>query len=204
VALGVVLVAAVLFGGRWRGRAVAVGLVVAVLVPFYFFLLAPSAAVQHLNSGGSTGRTDLWRVGLKMWEANPVAGVGAGNFAHAAISYVQTSGPLARADVIVDVPHVTHNTYLEILDELGVPGLLAFLTIAIGSVSSALRAARLYERAGQPTFELLSRSIALALLALLSADFFISNEYEHLLWLLLSLPPALLAVARSDIGALSR
>jgi O-antigen ligase len=204
VALAAVLVAAILFGGRWRGRAAAVALVVAVLVPFYVIALAPSGAVQHLNSGSSTGRTDLWRVGLKMWEANPVAGVGSGNFALAAVDYVQTSGPLSRADIIVDVPHVAHNTYLEILDELGVPGLLAFLTIAIASIASALRAARLYERAGDKTFELVSRSVALGVLALLAADFFITNEYEHLLWLLLALPAALLAVARFETRTTAR
>jgi O-antigen ligase len=201
VALVAVLIAAILFGGRWRARAAGVALLVAVLVPFYVIALAPSGAVQHLNSGSSTGRTDLWRVGVRMWEANPVAGVGSGNFAVAAIDYVETSGPLSRADIIVDVPHVAHNTYLEILDELGVPGLLAFLTIAIASIASSLRAARLYERAGDKTFELVSRSVTLGLLALLSADFFITNEYEHLLWLLLALPPALLAVARSDTRA---
>ena len=166
--------------------------------------LAPTGAVQHLNSSSSAGRTDLWKVGLKMWEANPVAGVGSGNFAVAAAHYVQTSGVLSRADLIVDVPHVGHNTYLEILDELGVPGLLAFLTIAIGSIASALRAAHLYERAGDRAFELMSRSLALALIALLSADFFITNEYERLLWLLLATAPALLAVARSETRITAR
>jgi O-antigen ligase len=198
VALAAVLVAAVLFSGRWRGRAAVIAVVVAVLVPFYVAALAPSSAVQHLNSGTSTGRIDLWKVGLRMWEANPVGGVGSGNFALAAVDYVQTSGPLSRADIIVDVPHAAHNTYLEILAELGVPGLLAFLTIAIASIASALRASRLYERSGDTPFEVMSRSLALALIALLSADFFITNEYEHLLWLLLALPPALLAVARSE------
>ena len=73
VALGAALFAAILFGGAWRGRAVQVAVVAAVLIPFYVFVLAPSAAVQHLNSSTSSGRTDLWKVGLKMWEANPVA-----------------------------------------------------------------------------------------------------------------------------------
>jgi O-antigen ligase len=204
VALATVLVAAVLFGGRWRGRAAAIAVVVALLVPFYVVALAPSGAVQHLNSNSSTGRTDLWKVGLKMWSANPVGGVGSGNFANAAIDYVETSGPLSRADIIVDVPHVAHNTYLEILDELGVPGFLAFITIAITSIASALRAAHLYERAGDKPFELMSRSVALAVIALLSADFFITNEYEHLLWLLLALPAALLAVARSETRSIAR
>ena len=72
--------------------------------------------------------------------------------------------------------------------------------IAIGSISAALRAARIYERRGDTAFELMSRGVALAVIALLTADFFITNEYEHLLWLLLALPPALLAVARSETG----
>ncbi|HTX10904.1 MAG TPA: O-antigen ligase family protein [Solirubrobacteraceae bacterium] len=198
VALGVVLVAAVLFGGRWRPRAVALLLATVVLVPFYLFLLAPSAAVQHLSSDSSTGRTDLWKVGLKMWEANPVFGVGSGNFTQAAPHYVQQVGTITRADLIVDVPHVAHDTYLEIIDELGVPGFVLFVTIAVASISSALRAAKLYERAGDRHFELLSRAVALGLIAQLTADIFITNDYEHLLWLLLALPPALLAVARSD------
>jgi O-antigen ligase len=198
VALGVALVAVLLFGGRWRARAAVGVLLVVVLAPFYVFALAPSGAAQHLNSSGSTGRTDLWRVGVKMWEANPVGGVGSGNFVVAEDQYVQTSGPLTRADVIVDLQRVTHNTYLQILDELGVPGFVAFLVIVVGSISAALRAARLYEQAGDTAFELLSRCLALGVLALLAADFFISNEYEHLLWLLLAVPAPVLAVARSE------
>ena len=198
VALAVVLVAAVLLGGRWRGRVAGLLLIVAIVTPVYLFVLAPSAAVQHLSSSSSSGRTDLWKVGLKMFEANPVAGVGSGNFTVASIHYVQQAGEITRADLIVDVPHAAHNTYLEIIDELGVPGFLMFLTIVIGSISAALRAARIYERRGDTSFELISRGVALAVIALLTADFFITNEYEHLLWLLLALPPALLAVARSE------
>ncbi len=204
VALGGALVAAVLFGGEWRARAVQVAVVAAVLIPFYVFVLAPSAAVQHLNSSTSSGRTDLWKVGLKMFEANPVLGVGAGNFQVAERQYVDQVGTITRADIIVDAPRVTHDTYLEIVDELGVPGLLAFLTIVVASISAALRAARLYERAGDRDFGLLSRMVALAVIAQLTADVFITNEYEHLLWVLLALPPALLAVARSDTRALVR
>jgi len=200
VALAAVLVAAVLFGGRWRGRAAGLMLVAAVLIPFYLFAFASSAAVQHLGSSSSTGRTDLWKVGIKMWEANPIVGVGSGNFETASIHYVQQAGPITRADLIVDTPHVAHNTYLEIVDELGVPGFLMFLVIVIGSLAAAMRAARIYERRGDTAFELMARALVLALIALLTADFFISNEYEHLLWLLLALAPALLAVARSETG----
>jgi O-antigen ligase len=201
VALGVALIASFLFGGRWRGCAAAMLLVVAILTPLYVYVLAPSAAEQHLSSSSSSGRTDLWTVGLRMWEANPVLGVGAGNFDAAASHYVQQAGEITRPDVIIDVPHVTHNTYLEILDELGVPGFLLFVGLSLGSMFAAVRATRLYESAGDTSFELMARCLVLALVALLTADFFISNEYQHLLWLLMALPPALLAVARAETGA---
>ena len=200
VAFGCMLVAAVLFGGRWRGRALVLLIVAASGTGLYLTLLAPSSARQHINSTSSTGRTDLWKVGVRMWEANPLVGVGAGNFANSAIHYVQGAGPLTRADLIVDVPHVTHNTYLQMLDELGIPGLIAFMTLSLASISAAIGAARRYERAGDVQFELLSRALALAIIGLMSADFFISNEYERLLWLLLAIPIPLLALARSETG----
>ena len=181
--------------GRACGRGVG---------PVLLFVLAPSAAVQHLNESTSSGRTDLWKVGLEMLQDNPVLGVGAGNFQVAEYKYVDQVGPITRADIIVDAPRVTHDTYLELADELGIPGLLAFLAIVIGSMSCALRAARLWERAGDPAYGLLARGLALGVIAQLTADIFITNEYEHLLWVLLALPPAVLAVARSETRALAR
>ena len=79
-------------------------------------------------------------------------------------------------------------------------GFLVFRVIAIGSIAAALRAARIYETRRRHGIRADVACVALAVIALLTADFFITNEYEHLLWLLLALPPALLAVARSETG----
>ncbi|MGH2869902.1 MAG: O-antigen ligase family protein [Solirubrobacteraceae bacterium] len=195
IALGAVLLAALFVGGRWRFRAALLLVVGAASVGLYFSVIAPLAARQHLSSSNSTGRTDLWRVGLRMFKANPVTGVGSGNFPTAAIHYVQQAGPLTRADLIVAVPHVTHNMYLDVADELGVPGMLALLAIAGGSMAAALRAAKRYERAGDVQFELMSRALVLAILGMLVADVFLSGQYSKQLWLLLALPLPLLALA---------
>jgi O-antigen ligase len=188
----------VLFGGRWRPKAVLFIVLALVSAGFFFTVLAPLAARQHLNSTNSTGRTDLWKVGLSMFKANPVTGVGSGNFPNSAIHYVQQAGPLTRADLIVNVPHVTHNLYLDILDELGVPGLLAFALTAGASISAAVRAAKRFELAGDTQLELTSRVLALAILGVLAADFFLSGQFSKQLWLLLALPPPLLSLARSE------
>ena len=51
-------------------------------------------------------------------------------------------------------------------------------------------------RAGDAGMELLARGLFVALVAMLAADFFISEPYNKHLWLLLALCPAVLAVAR--------
>ncbi len=142
IGLGVMLVAGIFVGGRWRMRAIVLLATSALALVVYVNLIASSAAVQHLSSSNSSGRTDLWTVGVRMWEANPVLGVGSGNYINAAIHYVDQPGALTRADLIVDVPHVAHNTYLQVLDDMGVPGLLLFLTLVGVSLRAAFSAAR--------------------------------------------------------------
>ncbi len=195
VALAITLLAGVVIGGRWRWRVLTLLVVGAGAFGVYYGVIAQLQARQHLAATDSTGRSSLWSVGLKMFAANPVSGVGTGNFQAAAIRYVQQARSLTRADLIVDDPHATHDTYLEIADELGIPGLALWLLIAVASMGAAMAAARRYEAAGDVNFELMSRALVLAILGMLVADVFISDEYSKQLWLLLALPPALLALA---------
>lgn len=199
VALGAGLAAGAIFGGRWRSKAMIALVMAAGAAGLYITTLAPPAAATHLSGSGSTGRTDLWRIGLRVWEANPIIGVGAGNFSAVSVNYVQqvdsiTFGPL----IVAQRPKPAHNTYLELLDDLGIPGLAAFLVIVVASISAALKAARIYERWGDTRAELMSRCLALAIIAQLSGAFFITDTHEKLLWLLLALPLPLLAVAKTE------
>lgn len=203
VALAFALLAGIVFGGRWRPRVAGLAVVGLCGTLLYLTVLAPLSTQKHLNSTSSTGRTDLWRVGLKMFVANPITGVGAGNFPVSSVHYVQKAGPLSRADLIVNVPHVTHNQYLDVLDELGIPGLCAFVLVMLASLTAAVRAARRFEREGDRPLELLSRLLVLAILGLLAADVFLSGQYSKQLWLLLALPAPLLALplrAQSEHG----
>jgi O-antigen ligase len=195
IAAGCALLGGAVFGGRWRSRAVVALVAGAAALGAYFFVLAPLSARQHLGSANSTGRTDLWKVAWSMFKAEPVKGFGSGNFQVASIRFVQDSGSLTRADLIVDDPHVAHNVYLELLADLGIFGLLAFLSTAVASLSIAVRAADRFRATGDVQFELLSRMLILAILGMLAAAFFISDQFSKQLWLLLALPPPLLAIA---------
>ncbi len=199
VAFGVVLVAGVLFGGRWR-RSSAVLLVVGlVALGVYFTALAPSTAVQRVTSSDTSGRSTLWTVGWRMFKANPVVGVGAGNFQVSSVHYLQQPGLVTAAVYIIDIPKVAHNIYLEQLATLGIPGLIAMLAIFVSGVSAALKAAHIFERLGDRELEIMSRCVILALFAFLTADFFVSDLLSKQLWIVFALAPALLKLADIEL-----
>jgi O-antigen ligase len=196
VALGVALLAAVAFSGRWRPAAIALLVSVGVGAFVYVgYVASPAARERVTRVEGGTGREDIWKVGWRMVEANPGKGVGAGNFDVASIHYLLEPGTIVRDDFIVDTPKVAHNMYLEVLAELGIPGLVMFLGIIGFSLVAILRATRAFRAAGDQRLELLSRALFVALLALLASDFFLSEEYSKQLWLLLALGPALRALS---------
>jgi O-antigen ligase len=153
--------------------------------------------------GSGTGRLDLWTVGWRMVEEEPLQGVGAGNFPVSSVHYLLQPGAIERADYIVGSPKVAHNTYLELWAELGIVGLVLFLILAGSCLYAALRAARSFGRQGDERMEIIARALFVALAALLAADFFGSRLANKEIWLLLGLAPALLAIARSREGPAS-
>ena len=97
-------------------------------------------------------------------------------------------------------PQVVHNTYLEIAAELGLVGIGLFGSVVLFSVGSSLWAARNFSTANDPSGEALARAVVAAMVGVLVADFFISQEYNKQLWLMLGIGPAILAVSRRSIA----
>jgi O-antigen ligase len=199
VALGGALVAAVFVGGRRRLGAGLLALVIGVTALGYFSFAASEQARERVTTLGSgTGRTDIWTVAWRMVDDDPVRGVGAGNFQTASIHYLLQPGAILRDEFIVDKPQVAHNAYLHVLAELGVPGFVLFVGLLGAGVVAAWRAASLFARRGDRFLETCSRALVLALVALLVADVFASDQLNKGLWLLLGLGPAMLGIARGE------
>lgn len=202
VALAAMLVTAVVIAGRRRGPALAAAAVAALFCVGYFAVIAPPEATERLfESDGGAGRSDIWRVGWRMVEANPIAGVGAGNFANTSVHYLIEPGAIVRDEYIVDTPKVAHNMYLEILAELGIIGMALFLTILGYALYCALKAIRRFGELGDRQMEIVSRALFVALIGLLVSDFFGSRQFNKQLWLLMSIAPALLGIARTSAEA---
>jgi O-antigen ligase len=198
IALGVAMLTAIVFGGRWRTAAVGLTVLVAASVFVFFSFVATANQTARVTSfgGGGSGRTDLWTVGWRMVQAHPVRGVGAGNFQHESIHYLIAPGALHRTDLILNKQLVAHNTYLQVLSELGVVALVPFLAILGFALWCLLDAAHRFERRGEEGMEMIARATLVGLTGILAADFFVSGQFSKQLWLLLGLGPALLAMSR--------
>ena len=143
IALGVALIAAVILGGRRRGTMIVAALGAVMVTVFYFATIAPDSVRERVtHPEGGTGRVDIWTVGWRMVRDNTIEGVGSGNFTTASIHYLLEPGKLVRDDFIVDTPKVAHNTYLQVLAELGIVGFALFMTILLFSFVCAFKAHR--------------------------------------------------------------
>lgn len=200
IALMAMLVAGAFLAGRWRPAMLGLLAGVAASGIVYFTQIASLPARERVTTaGGGSGRSDLWTIGLRMVRAHPIGGVGVGNFPVVSHNYVLQPGLIKRSELIFSIaPKVTHNTYLQVLTEMGIPGLALFLGIIVTSLLCALRAARLWSNGGAIGPEALARSVLLGLIGLLVADFFISEMYGKLLWVLIALGPVMLAIARRE------
>jgi O-antigen ligase len=201
IALIVALVAATVLAGRWRKVMVAMVAMVAIGAVVYFAALAPPSARERVtHPEGGTGRSDIWKVGWRLVEAHPINGVGAGNFVTSTRLFLLKPGLIERDDFILDTPKVAHNTYLQLAAELGIVGLVLFLATVLFVFVFAARAVREFTRAGDIGMSVMAKAVIVALLGYLAGSFFDAREYASDLWLLMSLAPALLAVAHREVA----
>ena len=196
IALCVALVVSVVVAGRWRAQALVLMTCLAMGGLFYFTWIASDSQVGRVTQiEGGTGRSDLWSIGVRMVQDKPATGVGLGNFEISSVHYLLEPGVVRRDEFIVDTPKAAHNTYLHMFAELGLVGGALFLSIIGFALLCVLRAAREFARMDERGMELLARALLVALVGILTADFFISEQFSKQLWLLLGLGPALLGVA---------
>jgi O-antigen ligase len=157
-----------------------------------------SAAVARITDigGGSSGRSSLWAVAWKIFTEHTWLGIGLGNFQSVEPHYTLRSGPLNRADLVAETPHLVHNVYLQILTECGVIGFALFMIVIVSCMRTSWLAARRFDAAGHIGYGDLARAVLMAEIAMLSALFFISDGEDLRLWILLGLGPVLLSLAR--------
>jgi O-antigen ligase len=200
IALGITALAAIVLAGRWRRQVTIAASTATVLVIGWFALLAPASSRTHITSTES-GRTTLWTVAGRVIEANPVVGLGNDNFAPEAKRYlIQPGATNGAGDILATAPKPVHNAYLELWADLGIVGLALFAALVVGALRCAWRATKLLRSAGRRADEILARGLAVAIIAMLAADLFLSDLYSKQLFLLIALAPAMLRAARLQLA----
>jgi len=205
IAIGAALMVWIVFGGRWRMRVLTASVaVVFILVGYVNVAASPATKArfetitqgEQFGKSAGTGRADIWQVGLRAYRDHPTKGSGVGTFTEATPRYLAQPGLVRRGDFFTETPKVAHNMYLHVLVEIGVVGLVLFLSIILTCLVAVARAAQHFRRAGDVTLELISRTLLAGTTGLLVADFFISGQYQRILWILLGLCVGMLGVAR--------
>jgi O-antigen ligase len=160
----------------------AVLLTVIFVLAIWFVL--PDASKERFQSAwdwqhdaNASSRVTFWKAGLRMFEDNPIFGVGPGNF-------TQVNGAHRAA----------HSLYIQALSESGLVGSIAIVTLWILFFRMNARTrkqALATDAAGHRSFEYcLAFGLNLALVGYLASGAFLSVLYYPHLWILLGLSVA--------------
>ncbi len=170
------------------GGAVAVVLVALLALTIWKPLLDSTLhAKSSIADANQQSRESFWRGALQLTLRDPVTGVGPARFP------VEVTPLLRNNPIVLDLP-VTHNSYLEILSEDGVPALLLFLAYLGGAwmvLGQVRRRARQREDADE---QRLATALQAALIVAIVSASFLSEQLTTPFWLI----GALALVVRRD------
>jgi O-antigen ligase len=127
--------------------------------------------LEDMASVSAHDRFEILKTGLRIFASNPVLGVGIGCYPEANVRYAPQQG---RRD--------THNTYVNLAAEMGLPGLLFWVGL-VGSVLMQVRRRRALLAADDRTIQALW--IERALIGYLVASFFASYSGLTIFYLFL-------------------
>jgi putative inorganic carbon (hco3(-)) transporter len=206
------LAAVVLYCLARSPRKVA-GFTVVAIVCLAALLFAGPAYWQEMTTITDTNestadlRLEIWSIGLRMWAANPVLGVGPGNFRWRVGEY-QSEEQLEKYGRSLAGSIVAHSLFVDLFAELGTAGVVVVGALVLGTWRDLRRIRRnLTERpAGSTARELLplahyGDAVTASMLACLVTGTFLSLLYFSYLWLLIAVGSGISEVARRRTAA---
>jgi O-antigen ligase len=185
---GAVVALWTLRGARvWRGRgSLAVGVAAALglaveLAPETTWRRAETT-LDYQEDASAQGRIDAWRTGLNVLAERPLSGVGAGAFALAWPEFAPgDAGP----------PRSAHNTFVQIVGELGLPALVLFAGALVAAAAGL----------GGAGDDPICASVRVALVGFASCSLTGGYAFSWPLYLLLGLAAALARIRAREEAA---
>ena len=130
-------------------------------------------------AASTTRRWRLIKAGLGMTSEYPLLGVGLGTYRFYSTQYEKSLG----------YPGLAHNSYVELMAELGIPALILFLLIIFFSIRDLIHIRNRYNENSDPHF--LATSLLICIVVFLISGNFLSGQYTKLFWLIIFIVPSL-------------
>ncbi len=185
------------------------GVAVVIAVGIALFLFAGQGFWKEIETttdyqtGTGDMRLELWKIGMRIWAANPVLGAGGGNFRWL-VGEFQSADQLEKFGRNLGGSVIPHSLFVEMLAEVGTAGALAFFWLVwktwqglgrvrddILNLKGAALSAELHELRCQ------CDGLRAAILAVLVNGTFLSLFYYSHIWLLVALGTAVPFIHRS-------
>jgi O-antigen ligase len=192
----------------WRSPRKVMGLSVVAAVAGAMLLFAGDSFWKEIDStkdydtGTGDMRLELWQAGVRMWEANPVLGVGAGNFKWVLGAY-ESREQFEKFGRDLGGSVIAHSSHVEMLSELGSVGTLAVIVLTWSTWTGLGKIRPPRRKPGEPPahpylVELghYADAVRCAILAVLVNGTFLSLFYYCHLWVLIAVGTAMPYVHR--------
>jgi O-antigen ligase len=192
--------------GLWmlmRSRSKVRGLLVLAVVTPLIWLVIPQSQKDRFQDSGtdqtSLARIAYWKAGREMAKDHPFLGVGYENWVpYYSSNYAATSGLVERLNVRGQrVVEVSHNSFIEVMSQLGYTGLALFCALlgAIWYVNGRTR--RVLKRLGERGRFMQHMSLGLdaGVVGFAVAGFFMAVAFYPFLWFQLAMTAGLHAAA---------
>jgi len=170
--------------------AVGVALVIAAPPGYWEQMQTITNPTADYNWDARYGRRQVWLRGLGYFAGNPITGIGAGNYGRAEGTI---SAPAQNFENRVGERlkwSVAHNSFVEVLAEMGLPGFLLWSSLVFGGMISLVRLRRRLPYAwarGDPEQRFLYEAtiyVPIALIGFASTAFFVSFTYQDPIYIL--------------------
>jgi len=151
-------------------------------------------------------RLEIWKIGLRMWMANPVFGVGGGNFRWQ-VGEFQSAEQLDKYGRSLQGSIIAHSLPVELLAEMGTAGVIVVGALLVGTWRNLRRIRRAIPRPrrvtdvdGQWSLSCHADAVIGSIIGCLATGVFLSLLYFSYLWLLIALGSAITQVFDSQAG----
>lgn len=161
------------------------------------FQLVPSSNDQVVDSS-FRGRLSENTAAMRMFEDNPVLGVGLGNYRTNYQDYSRNLGIDHRRE-----PRSPASLYLELLAEQGVVGVLIFGVLMIYMFLGLIKARRHFVLAGLRDESYITAALFAGLAAYMFEAIFKNSAYSNVFWILVGVALAAIQVAQTSFDEVS-